>query len=103
MRERALERVGVGVGVLARVLLDVEVAAVVVDHDVQVDPAEPRWSLCWSAVTGRPVAGHIEACEALDIHVQQRARFGPLKALERLALTAPTARKVMTHQHRMHG
>jgi hypothetical protein len=38
--DRALEAAGVGLGVLVRLLLDVHVAGVVVDDDVQVDPAD---------------------------------------------------------------
>src|SRR6185295_20150100 len=97
----AREALGVGGGVLAIVLLDVEVAAVVVDDDVQVDPAGAAGLVLLGAAHG-PVAGHGEARQALDVHVQQRARLAPLIALEALALAPRTARQLMARQHRPH-
>src|SRR3954454_13233561 len=99
--ERAGQAVGVGVGVLTTVLLDVEVAAVVVDDDVHVDPAGATGLVLLGAPHG-PVTGHVETRQALDVHVQQRARLAPLIALERLALGAPTTRKPATSEDRVH-
>src|SRR3954463_7879957 len=49
-----------------------------------------------------PVTGHVETRQALDVHVQQRARLAPLIALERLALGAPTTRNPATREARVH-
>ncbi|MGH3266924.1 MAG: hypothetical protein ACRDNS_33650 [Trebonia sp.] len=86
MRQRAGQRVGVGVGVLVVMLFDVEVAAVVIDDDVQIYPARAAGLVPLGALTGRPVTGHVKPREAFDVHVQQRVGLRPLIAPKRLAV-----------------
>jgi len=78
LRECPLERVCVGVGVLARVQLDVGEAGVVVDDAVQVVVAD--LAAAPAAVACGAVAGLLETGELLHVHVQQRARPRPLVA-----------------------
>jgi hypothetical protein len=49
------------------VLLDAEVAAVVMDDDVQVGPARVAGPVLFGAALG-PVTGHIKTNGALDVH-----------------------------------
>jgi hypothetical protein len=69
-RQGALERVGVGVAVLAGMELDVGDPAVIVDQAVEVVVAGATVTAC--AVAGDPMAGSAEAGELLHVHVQQR-------------------------------
>ena len=69
-----LERPRVRVGVLARVQLDVGDATVVVDDAVQMVVADTTVARDLAAIPGHPMPRLVEAGQALDIKVQERAR-----------------------------
>ena len=52
----------------------------VVDDAVRVDVAGAAVARELGAIPRRPVPGHVETLQALGVHVQQRARLGPLIA-----------------------
>jgi hypothetical protein len=61
-----------------------EVAAVIVDDDVQVHPARATGRVLLASACG-PMARFLRPGQALDVHVQQGTGLGPFKAPVRLA------------------
>jgi hypothetical protein len=77
-RERTFEHAGGGLGVLARMELDVGEARVVVDDAMQVlDADRTRAPL---PISGNAMSRRAEAGEPLDVDVQERSRPRPLVA-----------------------
>ena len=73
----ALECARVGLGVLARVQLDVRDPAVVVDHAVEVVVADPAAEVFDGAVACHAMVGDADAGKLLDVDMQQRTRARP--------------------------
>jgi hypothetical protein len=74
--ERALERVDVGVGVLARVQLDVGEPAVVIDHAVRVVDAHPAVQVlgAWVADDAVSCPGTLRRGELFDVQCSRHDR-----------------------------
>jgi hypothetical protein len=90
----ALGESGDRCGLLVTEQLGVGQAAVVVDDRVRELPADPSGLLLAGPVpiAGDAMTGPCEARKALDIHLQQIARAGPLKAPHLLPRTFRLAR-----------